>query len=263
MSSNAEPRRTTPTEPDTRTRTVPAARRAAAMLWQLGQHPEGMTLSALARDLDVLPSTCLHIVRELVAARFVAYQSSTKRYRLGSGVLTLARQMTHQSRFVQVAQPLLYRLSREFQVAASAQERDGEDGMVVVAAVSALPGDMAQPGTRLPMFTSASGRLLAAFNAFAEDELRARFAHAHWQDAPAVETWLKEVRATRRNGYAIDEGRYRKGVTTVAGPVFGNEETLDRAISIMAVSAQIDARMRKNLVGAVKAAANEISQALR
>ncbi|MGE4243457.1 IclR family transcriptional regulator [Ramlibacter sp.] len=248
---------------DARTREVPAVRRAMAMLWLLGRHPEGLGLSRIARELDVLPSTCLHILRELVAARLVNLAPEAKLYRLGSGVLTLARQVTHQNRFVQLAQPVLNNLSREFHVGASAQERDGDGDMVVLAAASVLPGDMVSPGARTPLFTSASGRLLAAFNDFTEAELRARFAQARWQAAPDVDVWLKEVRAAKRNGYAVDEAHFRKGITAIAGPVFNADGRLERAISITTITAQLDNKMRKILTAAVLQAAAEITQGLR
>ena len=245
---------------DARMREVPSVRRATAMLWHLGRHTEGLSLSRIARDLDVLPSTCLHILRELVAAKLVAHDPDAKLYRLGRGVLTLARQLTHQNRFVQVTQSVLHRLSREFHVGASAQERDGDEDMVVVAAASVLPGDMVSPGARTPLFTSASGRLMAAFNDFTEAELRQRF--ARWQEEPSVEEWLKDVRFARRAGYAVDEGRFRKGITTIAGPVFNLEGYVDRAISVTAVSAQLDPGTRKQLAAAIREAAAAVTKAL-
>lgn len=263
MSTICEKERTAGAAPDAdaRMREVPSVRRAAAMLWHLGRHTEGLSLSRIAHDLGVLPSTCLHILRELVAAKLVAHDPEAKLYRLGSGVLTLARQLTHQSRFVQVTQSVLHRLSREFQVGASAQERDGDD-LVVVAAVSVLPGDMVSPGARTTLFTSASGRLMAAFNDFMVAELKQRFTRARWQDAPSVEEWLKEVRFAGRAGYAVDEGRFRKGITTIAGPILNLEGYVDRAISVTAVSAQLDRGTRKQLAAAIRKAAAEVTKAL-
>jgi DNA-binding IclR family transcriptional regulator len=246
-----------------RTREVPAVRRATAVLWHLARHPDGLPLSRIARDLDVLPSTCLHILRELIAGRLVAFEPNGKLYRLGTGVLTLARQLTQQNPFVQAAQPVLTRLSREFAVGASAQERAADDDLVVVAAASVLPGDMVSPGARTPLFTSASGRLIAAYNGFTEVELRRRFARVRWQDPPELETWLKEVRAARRAGYATDEGHFRKGITAIAAPILDAEGGAERAISITTITAQLDARSRRQLTRAVQAAADEITQALR
>ena len=246
-----------------RMREVPAVRRACAALWLLARHPEGLPLSRVARELDIIPSTCLHILRELGVGRLVAYDANAKLYRLGSGVLSLGRELTQQNPFVQVAQPHLNRLSRELAVGASAQERDGDDDLLVVASASVLPGDVVSPGGRTPLFTSASGRLMAAYSEFTEAEIRQRFTRLRWQDSPNVEDWLKEVRAARRAGHATDEGRFRKGITAIAAPIPNPDGSVDRAISVTAISAQLDARSRKHLARAVEGAAAEITRALR
>jgi DNA-binding IclR family transcriptional regulator len=257
----------TPPPPDrsaaaSRHREVPAVRRACAALWLLARHPEGLPLSRVARELDIIPSSCLHILRELGVGRLVAYDPNGKLYRLSGGVLSLGRELTQQNPFVHAAQPLLNRLSREFVVGASAQERDGEDDLLVVAAASVLPGDMVSPGGRTPLFTSASGRVMAAHSGLDEAELRRRFARLRWQEPLAFEEWLKEVARTRRAGHAIDDGRFRKGITAIAAPVFNTDGRVARAISVTAVSAQLDARAGKQLAQAVMDAAAKVSKTL-
>jgi len=233
------------------------------MLWHLAKHPDGLPLSRVARDLDVLPSTALHILRELAVAKLVAFDANAKLYRLGNGVLSLARQLTQQNPFVQVAQPHLNQLSREFEVGASAQERDGDDDMVVVAAASVLPGDMVSPGGRTPLLTSASGRLMAAYGNFSDAELRRRFARLRWQDPPSFSAWLTEVRQLRGKRHAIDEGCFRKGITAIASPVSHANGSVERTVSITAISAQMDTRRRALLTHAVERAADAITAALR
>jgi DNA-binding IclR family transcriptional regulator len=244
------------------TKGVPAVRRACAVLWLLSRHPEGLPLSRVAREVEILPSTCLHILRELAAAKLVAIDANAKLYRLGSGVLTLGRQLTRQSAFVQAAQPQLNRLSREFEVGASAQERDDDD-LVVVAAASVIPGDMVTPGGRTPLFTSASGRLIAAHGDFSAAELRRRFARVRWQQPPELDAWLRELRKVRSAGHAIDEGCFRKGITAIAAPVPDADGAVHRTISITCVSAQLEPARRKRITGAVEAAAADIADALR
>lgn len=253
---------TAPVDDVVLTKGVPAVRRACAVLWLLSRHPEGLPLSRVAREVEILPSTCLHILRELAAAKLVAIDANAKLYRLGSGVLTLGRQLTRQSAFVQAAQPQLNRLSREFEVGASAQERDDDD-LVVVAAASVIPGDMVTPGGRTPLFTSASGRLIAAHGDFTEAELRRRFARVRWQQPPDLDAWLKEVRKVRNAGHAIDEGCFRKGITAIAAPVPDADGAVHRTISITCVSAQLEPARRKRITAAVEAAAADIADALR
>ena len=72
--------------------TVPAVSRAAAILRLLGRSDEPQGVQAIARALNIIPSTCLHILRTLVAEELVAVDPATKLYSLNAGVLMLARQ---------------------------------------------------------------------------------------------------------------------------------------------------------------------------
>ncbi|WP_236581980.1 IclR family transcriptional regulator [Hydrogenophaga sp. BPS33] len=243
-------------------REVPAVRRACAVMWLLARHPDGITLSSVARELDILPSTCLHILRELGVGRLVAYDAIAKVYRLGSGVLSLSSRLTQQNPFVQVAQPHLNRLSREFEVAASAQELDGDSDMLVVAAAAVQSG-RPSPGGRTPLLIGASGRVMAAYGALGETELRRRFARLGWQDPPELEQWLRDVRDVPVAGHAVDDGNFRKGITAIAAPVFHADGSVTRTISVTAVSAQLASRQRKQLAEAAKVAAAQITNALR
>ena len=82
---------TTPGQATVRTRAVPAVTRAIAILRLLGKVKEPMGVNAIAQALDLIPSTCLHILRTLVEEKLISVDGDTKRYRLGMGVLTLAR----------------------------------------------------------------------------------------------------------------------------------------------------------------------------
>src|ERR1700719_2052262 len=70
---------------------APAISRAAAVLRLLGKSDTPLGVQSIARELGLVPSTCLHVLRALVAEEFVAFDPDTKRYTLEAGVLTLAR----------------------------------------------------------------------------------------------------------------------------------------------------------------------------
>lgn len=247
-----------PSGEDSRTHGVPAVRRASAMLWHLARNPEGLTLSRIARELEIIPSTSLHILRELVAARLAIYDKNSKLYRLGTGVLQLARELTSQNLFAQSVQTHLNRLAREFEVSAQAQERDGKDDIVVVATAIVMSGDIVSVGGRAPVLTSATGRIIAAYSGWSDSELRKRFDRVRWQNPPDFTTWLDEVRATRGRRYAVDEGCFRKGITAIAGAVFSRDGSVERTISVTAVSAQLDAKRQAVMIEAIERAANDV-----
>jgi len=68
-----------------RVRPVPAVTRAVAILRLLGRSEEALGVHAIARALTLIPSTCLHILRVLVAEGLVAFDPESKRYRAGAG----------------------------------------------------------------------------------------------------------------------------------------------------------------------------------
>lgn len=247
--------------PAQRVREVPAVRRATAILWHLARNADGMGVSRIARELDIIPSTCLHILRELVSSRLVAFEPNGKIYRLGLGVLGLAKEISRRDAFIQAAQPQLNRFARDFNVSASATQRDGED-MVVVATATAPDGDTLIVGNRVPCLSSASGRLIAAFSGWTDAELLPRFERVRWQHAPDFQRWLREVKLTRSRRHAIDDGQFRRGITSIATGVFNRDGTVARTISINVVSAQLAAKRRAIFIDAVKHTSVEISQTL-
>ena len=256
-----EPAQAAPDGDTVRIREVPAVRRATAILWHLSKNADGHGVSRIARDLGIIPSTCLHILRELLAARLVAFEPNGKLYRLGLGVLGLAREVSRQHPFIQAAQPRLNRFARDFNVSASATQRDGED-MLVVATATAAEGDAVAVGNRVPCLSSASGRLIAACGGWSDAQLKPRFERVRWQHPPDFLKWLREVRLARTRGYAIDDGQFRRGITSIAAPVFGHDGTVAHTISINVISAQLDAGRRASFIEAVVRTSGEIATAL-
>ena len=70
---------------------APAIARAAAILRLLGKSDVPIGVNSIARELGLVPSTCLYVLRALAAEELVFFDPDTKRYALEVGVLTLAR----------------------------------------------------------------------------------------------------------------------------------------------------------------------------
>src|ERR1700754_4629253 len=93
---------------------APAIARAAAVMRLLGKSDAPLGVQAIARELGLVPSTCLHVLRALVAEEFVSFDPQSKRYALEAGVLTLARHWLKRNPFSDLAQPMLDRIGRNF-----------------------------------------------------------------------------------------------------------------------------------------------------
>lgn len=250
--------------PAQRVRPVPAVTRALAILRLLGRNAEPQTLKAIAGELAMVPSTALHILRVLVDEGLVKVDPATKRYSLGTGMLTLARSVIDSSPFAALAQPVLDQLSAQWNVTMIGVEARGADDLVVLAlSRPQTPFRLhVDVGGRFPAMTSATGRLVAAHNEIAAAELRRRFDSAHWDQPPGWEAWLKEVETVRRRGYAIDRGNYISGITVLAVPVVDRHGRMTHALVAVGVSDQIGGASATALAQALKAEAQVLSQLL-
>lgn len=225
-----------------RVRAVPAVTRALAILRLLGRSRTPLGVKAIARELGLVPSTALHILRALVAEGVVRVDAGTKQYSLGVGMLSLARAVLETSGFTSLVQPDLDLLSARYGVTAIGLELIGLEHMVVVAlSRSRTPIRLhVDVGSRFPALISATGRCVAAFGAHPPAEVKKRFRLLQWQNAPAWETWCKEVEVVRRQGYSIDRGNYIGGVTVVAVPVPTSRPTLSHSIAAVGLSDQLE-----------------------
>jgi DNA-binding IclR family transcriptional regulator len=201
---------------------APAIARAAAVLRLLGRSENPLGVQAIARELGLVPSTCLYVLRTLTDEGLVGFDPDTKRYALDAGVLTLARQWLRRDRFADLSQPVLDRLAQGFGLTMLGVQIFGLDRIVVVAMSQSSQNFQlsTQVGSRFPALISATGRLIAAYGEYGPADLRARFDKLRWDNAPAFADWLAQVAETRTKGLAVDQGNYITGVTVVGAPVW-------------------------------------------
>jgi len=240
---------------------VTAVSRAALILRHLGRSSDPLGVNRIARELDLIPSTALHILRTLAYEDLVVFDPNTKHYSLGIGVLGIARNMLSRSGFVQAAQGYLETIATTFDVTTIGVELDNRDHMVV-AALARSKLDLSihvNIGSHFPALISATGRCVAAQNNWDRPELGRRFKKLHWQQPPEFETWLAEVDAARRDGYAIDDGNYIAGVIVVAALVNQPAGAPTRAVVAVGLTAQLDDRRRQELAQRLRNAADNLT----
>lgn len=244
-------------------RQVPAVTRAVAILRLLGRSGEPLGVNAIAQALDLIPSTCLHILRVLVAEELVAFDPVKKRYSLDEGILSIARSVLRRNSFGNLVQPGLNAISQRHGVTGVGVKASSLDHIVVVAiANSDQPLSIhVEIGSRFPALISATGRCLVAFGDHPWEDIERRFRDLRWHRPPSREAWLAEIDETRRQGYGIDVGNYIDGVTVMAAPVLGRAG-MSHAVIAVGVSEQMK-RQGVPAIGAdLKALAEHVSNRL-
>lgn len=152
-----------------------------------------------------------------------------KHFSLTPKVLRLGQSYLHSARLPRIVQPLLYRLAYSLGEAASAGVLE-EDQLVCVAAVSAgrVVSATLQPGTRVPAFHTANGRVMLA--SLPEARMLAYLERLRLEPLTEYtivnkERLALEIARARAQGYAIVNQELELGLRTIAVPLrnFRNE----------------------------------------
>lgn len=252
----------TPPAKGPRVRPVPAVSRALAILRLLAANAEPMTLKTISEELDLVTSTCLHILRVLVEEGMVKVEAGTKRYSLDVGVLSLARSVVENNPFPARVQSALDRIAEQWNVTTIGMKVSGLDDLVVLAlARSRGPFRLyVEVGSRVPALTSATGRIVAHYAGLTDSELARRFKSLHWENPPSFETWLKEVKSVERKGFAIDRGNYINGISVLAVPILDAQRRVTHAIAALGVADTLTASTVQALATDMQAEAAGLTQ---
>jgi DNA-binding IclR family transcriptional regulator len=243
---------------------APAISRAAAVLRLLGKSDVPLGVQSIARELGLVPSTCLHVLRALVAEEFVSFDPDTKHYSLEAGVLTLARHWLRRNRFTDLAQPVLDRIGQAFDVTVLGVHIVGLDHIIVVSLSQSGQNFQlsTQIGSRFPALISATGRCIAAFGDHSDAALEARFKTLRWDEPPTLDEWKAQVSQTRAQGFAVDAGNYISGVTVIAAPVWKTRANLSHALVAISIGGALKRAGFPKLQDALLSAARTLSSQL-
>lgn len=247
-----------------RIRPVPAVSRAIAILRLLGKMRTPMGVNAIAQSLKLVPSTCLHILRALTEEKLVSFDRTTKHYRLGAGMLTLARSAIEANAFPLLVQPVLDQFSTQWGVTAIGVDVGDPDQMVVVAlSRSNIPFRLhVDVGSVFPSLLSATGRLVAAFGGQSEAEIKKRFLKLRWDKPLDFKVWNKEVVFAQKNQYSMDRNTYIAGVTIVAVPVLTPTGKISHTIVCASLMDALNKKQLTQLVGEMQVEARLIADQL-
>jgi DNA-binding IclR family transcriptional regulator len=252
------------TEKAVRVRPVPAVSRSIAILRLLGGAKQGMGVKAIADELGLVPSTCLHILRVLVSEDLVRVEPGTKRYSLGSGMISLAKSVLEGGGFVRLVQPTLDRLASTRGVTAIGVEITPRESVLVLAL-----SESNQPfrlhidvGSEFSSLVSATGRLIAAYNGDSWTQLRKKFKAIPWDNPISFDTWKDEVQQVRACGWSVDRDNFVSGVTAVAVPVLASDGSLTHTLVAMGMSSLMDSSAISELAATMQNDARDISDKL-
>jgi DNA-binding IclR family transcriptional regulator len=221
-------------------------------------------VSKVARDLSLNPSTCFNLLRTLVRERLAVFDSVSKTYGPGIGLVELAAGAIDRVSPIAVIRPYLRRIADTHDVTTMFWQRSSETRVVLVATAESRAAVRVQMsvGHRLPVLIGALGRCVAAYEGYDRETLRERLRDIRWDNPPSFADYYQDCDAVHARGYAVDRGHFYDGVTTVAVALRGSDGRAIMALSGVGLMAQIDNRRIAAVGRDLVKAAGEIAQSI-
>ncbi len=247
---------------------APMVERAFRLLDLLSAAEEGLTLSDLARALDMSKGS-MHGLLKTLEGSGVIEQSEERRYNLGPRIYNLAQAYVQRAGLRRFALPAMRRLAtttaetvflgRIEQQGVRIIERMADEGARSSLHISA------SRGTRVPLLAGATGRLVLASW---PESMRREFLYA--QALPRFtehsitdpEQFLAAVADAGRTGVSVDRGEYLVGVNAVAAPIYGLNRTLVALLWIVGFASRFGEEAIARASQELRSEAEMISRAL-
>lgn len=205
------------TSADERNGGIQVISRAAAILRELGDHQQGLSLSQIAKGVGLARATVQRIVNALAAEDFLVSAGPSGGVRLGPGLARLAQSVT--SNTVEVIRPHLRVLGQEVGETVDLAILSGGSVIFVdqvqsrrqrLVALSAI-------GERFPLHCTANGKaVLACFSEDDADQLIDKSLAEH-PDYPIKnrEALRREIAKARKTHLAFDLEEHGPGISAV------------------------------------------------
>jgi IclR family pca regulon transcriptional regulator len=206
------------------------------------QERSRLTIAEVAERTGLTRAAARRYLLTLTALGYMRHEH--KQFTLTPKVLRLGQSYLHSARLPRIAQPLLYRLAYSLGEAASVGVLDHDD-LVCVAAVSAgqLISATLQPGTRVPAYCTANGRvLLASLSGDRVDAFLARAAPERITSHTIIDknALAREITLARERGYALVDQELELGLRTIAVPVKNFRGEVVAAMNISVHAGRVD-----------------------
>lgn len=230
--------------------------RGLKILDLLAQSREGVSITELAEVLQVDKASASRLVATLAHYGYAEKDLTSRRYRLGSQIVSLSRNLLQRLSLGEVAKPFLRLLT----------ERTGECSHLAVAmqekalyiAMVESPATLrvnVQVGQTAPLHCTALGKALLAFGRHDLPTMLESHTARTITDPIQLRAHLDQVRAL---GYAVDDEEFEVGVRCVAVPVYDYQRNVSGAIGISGPATRVTLERLPKLANTVV----EIGQAL-
>ncbi len=238
--------------------------RAFRLLEVLASHPEGVTLSEVARESGLAVPTAHRQLASLASCRIVR-KTESKTFVPGEALWRIISLFTNGADIVQPAVAILTELADRFGETAFLARLNGHDVEIMTTCTPTAVGKAyAQPGRGMPLYAAASGKvLLASQSDEFIDGYMALPRHAFTPHTQIDEASIRaEIARVRERRIAICENEFDPDILSYATAVVDPRTNVVYAIAIFGMTERFGIIPRANVETQVIYAAQRLSTAL-
>lgn len=243
--------------------TVQSLDRALGILGVLAEG-SGLTLTELAVASDQSPATVYRVLTTFQTHGFVELDPEAQRWQIGAGAFRTGSAFLRRTKLADRARGAMESLMRETGETANLGIEDrGEVLFLTQVETHEAIRAFFPPGTRSPMHVSGIGKALLAHMPMGQlAGLMARglkgFTPASLTDAEALE---RDLIATRKRGYSIDNEERTEGMRCIAAPIFDAQGRAVAGLSISGPVFRLSLERAEEMGALVKRAAMGVTEA--
>lgn len=232
----------------------------------LGQYPDGVGLSELARQAGFPVSTAYRLLGSLVRGDFVVFDPTSKRYSLGLRVFVLGHRVAALRGLGGTALPVMRQVAADTREAVLMAVLDGDRQLYVHYVEGPQQVNVrGERGRHGPLHCTSMGKVLVAF---APPAVRDRLVASVDLTAHGPRTitdrdaFRLEIEETFRQGYGVADEEHEVGIRAVGVPILGADGSAQAALSLAAPAYRISMAELTTHVPRLQSAANELSALL-
>ncbi|WP_347309934.1 IclR family transcriptional regulator [Defluviimonas sp. SAOS-178_SWC] len=228
--------------------------------------PQGLTLTQIAQTVGLQASSAHRLVNALGEIGLVERRADSKTYALGARMERLCRLAVAPPSVVDMAEPELHELVREFSETAYLAQLNGTSVESIAIAVP-QDGEMTyvQPGRVMPIHATASAKAILAHQKpdFVRRLLSQPLTRYTDNTSTDPQQVMQELERIRHQGFAVCDNELDPGVLSFAVPVQGADGTVQYAIGISGFSQRMHNKPVKEVAASLRRASRTLAAKLQ
>lgn len=214
--------------------------KAFKVLEVISQYPDGINLSSIVKETGLPKSTVFDICSALYQVDAIYYKDkSAKTYVIGSKMYVMGQIYTQNSNFINASAPFLKEFADKYNLSTSAAKRLHNTSVNVFKYQSNASKVMTSDvGDQVKLDKSVSGKVFLAY--LNKDRLN----EAYKELKIADESFKKEIKSIREQGYALNNDEASEYIYSIAVPVFNFENKNIGVLSATSIKNNLDVKVQ-------------------